>query len=214
MPQRQHRRLVKYLVVTASVLTVFAIFSVWVQRQLLSTNERVHTSGKLLENQDIQEALGTYSVDEFYGAVNVSRELQKALPKQFKELSGPAASGLQQLATDAVPKILATSKFQGLWEDANRVAHEKLVAIIEGNSDVVKNTNGEVILNVRPLVVDVADSLGISGSLADKVPPDVGHLRILRSSDHGLAQDIAAGIRGLAIISSIVVGLLFGLAFY
>src|SRR2546423_5638567 len=166
MPKRQHRRLVKYLVVIASVLTVFAIFSVWVQRQLLSTNEWVNTSGKLLQNQHIQDALGTYAVDEFYGAVNVSKELQKALPKQFKELSGPAASGLQQLATDAVPKILATSKFQALWQDANRVAHEKLVAIIEGKSDVVKNTNGEVILNVRPPVGEVAPKLRIRSRLA------------------------------------------------
>ena len=80
MPHRQHRRLVKYLVVIASVLTVFAIFSVWVQRQLLSTNEWVHTSGKLLENKPIQEALGTYAVSEFYGAVNVSRAMKASRP--------------------------------------------------------------------------------------------------------------------------------------
>src|SRR5204862_1036761 len=117
----------------------------WVlgQGHLLNTNEWVHTSGKQAENKPIQDAPGRYAVSEFYGAGNGSREPQKALPKQFKELSGPAASGLQQLATDAVPQILATSKFQSLWQDANRVAHEKLVAIVEGNSDVVKNSNGE-----------------------------------------------------------------------
>jgi hypothetical protein len=63
-------------------------------------------------------------------------------------------------------------------------------------------------------VVDLANTLGISAGLADQIPRDVGHLRILRSSDLGLAQDIAAGIRGLAIISSVVVLLLFGLAVY
>ena len=45
-------------------------------------------------------------------------------------------------------------------------------------------------------------------------PPRCRDLRILRSSDLGLAQDIAAGIRGLAIISSVVVLLLFVLAVY
>ena len=71
-----------------------------------------------------------------------------------------------------------------------------------------------MILNIRPLVVDLANALGISAGLADKIPRSVGHLRILRSSDLGLAQDIAAAIRGLAIVSSVVVLLLFALAVY
>jgi len=214
MAVRPNRRLVKYLVAIASVLTVLAIFSLWVQRQLLNTNDWVETSGKLLQNKDIQGALGNYAVDQFYATVNVSDQLKAALPPDFQGLSGPAATGLQQLAQDGVPKILDTSRFQGLWQDANRVAHENLVAIVEGNSAVIHNVNGTVYLNVRPLIVSVANSVGIGGDVASKIPSDIGRIRILRSEDLGLAQDVIRAIRGFAVVSSLLVLILFGIAIY
>jgi hypothetical protein len=51
---RPHRRLVKALVVVASLLSVFAIFAVWAEREALDTDDWVQTSGRLLENEDIR----------------------------------------------------------------------------------------------------------------------------------------------------------------
>jgi hypothetical protein len=211
---RPHPRLVKWLVTIASLLTVFVIFSVWVERQLLNTDDWVHTSGNLLHNKKVQDALGVYAVTEFYGAVNVSNELQKVLPGDLKKLSGPAASGLQTVAEKGVPAILATSKFQDLWEHANQIAHEKLVAVIEGKSDVIRTSHGgQVTLNLRPLVVDVANSYGIGG-IADKIPHSVGQLHILKADEISTAREVANGIRGFALIGSILVLLLFAVAIY
>ena len=50
--------------------------------------------------------------------------------------------------------------------------------------------------------------------LADRLPPDVGKLRILRSDELELAQTIAKLVRGLALVTSLLALGLFALAIY
>jgi hypothetical protein len=213
-PGRPHRRLVKALVIIGSLLAVVACFATWAERQALTTDDWVNTSGRLLENEQIQAALANYSVDQLYANVDVNAELRKALPKNFKQLSGPASTGLRSLATDGARRVLGTSRFQGLWRDANRSAHRTLVNVIEDKGNVASTSGGEVDLRLRPLIIQVSDQLGLGGSVADKLPPDAGNLKILRSDQLGLAQTIAKVIRGLALFSSLVALGLFALAIY
>jgi len=57
-PERRHRITVRILVVAASVLAFLAIFTSWIDRQLLDTDEWVDTSGRLLEDEAISNAVG------------------------------------------------------------------------------------------------------------------------------------------------------------
>jgi hypothetical protein len=209
----RHTGLVKALVVLGSLLAVIACFSVWAERQALETNEWVDTSGRLLENKAIQNALANYAVDQLYANVDVEAELQKRLPKNFQQLSGPASTGLRALAVQGAKTALGTSRFQQLWQDANRTAHRALINVIENKGKFATTEGGEVDLRLRPLIIQVSNQLGL-GNLAARLPPDVGNLRILRSDQLALAQTIARLIRGLAIISSLLGLALFALAIY
>jgi hypothetical protein len=196
------------------VLVLIACFATWAERQALTTDDWVDTSGRLLENKAIQGALANYAVDQLYANVDVSAELKQALPPDFKQASGIASTGLRALGTDGAERVLATARFQELWKQANRTAHENLLAIIDDNSNVVKSNNGEVVLRLRPLIIQLADQLGIGSTAADKLPEDAGNLRILRSDQLGLAQTIAKAIRGLALVTSLLALALFALAIY
>jgi hypothetical protein len=209
-----HKGWVKGLVIAASVLTLIACFATWAERQALTTDDWVDTSGRLLENKAIQDALGNYAVDQLYANVDVNAELKTALPPDFKQASGIAASGLRSLATQGAQKVLATDRFKVLWENANRTAHENLIAIIENKGNVVKNQGGEVDLRLRPLIIELADQLGFGGTVADKLPQDTGNLHILSSDELGLAQTVAKLIRGIALLTSLLALALFGLAIY
>jgi hypothetical protein len=211
---RVHTGVVKALLVLAAILGVIACFSAWAERQALNTDEWVNTSGRLLENEQIQKALATYAVDQLYANVDVSAQLHKSLPQNLKPVSGPAASGLRSLAVTGAEKVIATSRFQQAWKNTNRAAHQTLIAIIENKGNVVSTANGEVDLKLRPLIVQVSDQLGLGGNIADKLPPDVGNLKILRSDQLGLAQTIAKLIRGLALVTSLLALALLGLAIY
>jgi len=213
-PGQRHKGLVKALVVVGLLLTVVACFAIWAERQALTTDDWVNTSGRLLENEQIRNALATYSVDQLYANVDVNAELEKALPKNFKQLSGPASTGLRSLATTGAQKVLATSRFLQLWKNANRTAHETLINIIDDKGNVVSTSGGEVDLKLRPLIIQVSNQLGLGGNIADQLPPDAGNLKILRSDQLGLAQTIAKVIRGLALVTTLLALALFALAIY
>jgi len=78
-------------VILGSVLAFLSVFAIWTERQALNTDDWVHTSGRLLQNETIRGALSDYLVDQLYENVDVSKELEEILPGDTKDLAGPAA---------------------------------------------------------------------------------------------------------------------------
>src|ERR1700743_1872648 len=208
------RRTVKGLLVLGALFAFLSVFSIWVERQALDTSEWVHTSGRLIQNSKIRAAVGEYLVEQLYENVNVEKELEDILPGDTKELAGPAAGGLRQVAGPGVEKVLETRTAQSLWESANRTAHEQLMAVLENKKEAVSTANGEVKLNLGSMLTNLAGQIGLSKDLAEKLPPDAGQVTILKSEQLKTAQDIVIAIKGLALILSILTFLVFGLAIY
>src|SRR3954469_1151289 len=107
-PEMRHRVKIRILVILASVLAFLAIFTSWVDRQALDTNEWVNTSGKLLEDPVISDALATYTVNELYADVDVPRLVKKKLPPELQPISAPVAAGVRQFATQAAEQAFQT----------------------------------------------------------------------------------------------------------
>lgn len=213
--RRQGRlpRTPKVLVVLGSVLAFLAIFAVWIERQALDTSDWVDTSSRLLEDEQIRDALANFAVDELYANLDVEALLQKRLPPQFKPLSGPAASGLRQVGLDAAERVLASNRFLDTWERLNRAAHQRLVAIVEGEG-IAETEDGKVRLELRPLLLGLTEQIGIGARVADRLPPDAGSLEVIDSDDLGLAQELVGAIRGLALLSALGAVVLFALAIF
>ncbi|HEV7459012.1 MAG TPA: SHOCT domain-containing protein [Solirubrobacteraceae bacterium] len=202
----------RILLVLATVLTVVAIFALWVNRQALDTNDWTRTSTRLLQDSRVRSALSTYLVDQLYANVDVAGELRKLAPKDLRPLAGPAAGGLRDLLVQAADQALQLPRVQDAWRQANRVAHKQFVAVVEGKQQGVVTVNqGEVALDLRPLVGDLAQRVGV-GDVASKLPPAAGHLRILRSDQIKTAQRIAQALRGLVVILLILVPVLYASA--
>jgi hypothetical protein len=222
-PETRHRITVRILVVAASILAFLAIFTGWVDRQALNTDEWVDTSGKLLEDKAISDAVATYSVDQLYANVDVARLLRKRLPDDLQPVASPAAAGIRGLATGAAQRAFQSPRVQGLWKQANRVAHTQLVAILEGRSQAVSSQNGKVVLDLRPIVFQLADRLGLKkqvlgaiekGEASGRLKPGFGQLEIADSNQLDTAETITKIIRGLAWLFTIGTLALFALAAY
>jgi Short C-terminal domain len=211
---RGRRRTVKGLVALGSLLAFLSVFAIWTERQALNTSDWVSTSGKLLHNSTIRAAVGEYLVDQLYENVNVEKELKELLPGDTKELAGPAAGGLRQVAGDGAEKVLETSTAQSLWEGANRTAHEQLLAVLENKKEAVSTENGNVSLNLGSLLTNLASQVGIGSTLTEKLPPDAGQIRILRSDQLKTAQNIVVAVKGLALLLSILTFAAFAGAIY
>jgi hypothetical protein len=211
---RQRRGLVTGLIVLASLIGILAVFAVWANRQLLETDTWTDTSGKLLEDEDIRTAVGGFLVDQLYANVDVQAELQQRLPPQAAGLAGPLSGGLRELADRAALEALQRPRVQQLWEEANRRAHQKLIDVVEGNSDVLKTTNGAATLDLGALLKQISARSGIGGNLAGKLPPDAAQITIVRSDQIGFAQDAVRILRDLAIVLTALTLVLFALAVY
>lgn len=211
---RARRRTVKGLIVLGSILAFLSVFSIWIERQALNTDDWVDTSGRLIENSTIRTALSDYLVDQLYENVDVEKEVEDKLPKDVKEIAGTIAGGVRQFAGDGAERVLETSTAQALWKDANRTAHEQLLAVLEDNKEAVSTTNGEVSLNAGSLITNLANQIGVGGELAEKLPPEAGQIEILKSDQLKTAQNIVVAIKGLALVLSFLTFLTFGLAIY
>src|SRR4051795_1669445 len=211
---RGRRRTVRGLVILGSALAFLSVFAIWTERQALNTSDWVETSGKLLHNAKVREAVGNYLVDQLYENVDVKKELEDILPGEASELAGPAAGGLRQVAGQGAEKVLETSTAQELWEEANRATHEQLLAVLENKKEAVETANGEVTLNLGSLLTNLANQVGIGEDLAEKLPPDAGQIHILKSDQLKTAQNIAVAVKGLALLLSILTFAAFGAAIY
>jgi hypothetical protein len=198
------------LVVLASVLAFFAILAIWANRQLLNTDNWTRTSTQLLENRQIRDQLAAYVVDQLYANVDVAAEIRDALPERAKPLAGPAAGALRDLAERRARKMLSRPRAQQLWADANRTAQQQLLNILEGGGPVVSTTNGNVVLDVRALLTEMEEQIGIGGRLADKVPDSAAQITIMRSDRLDAAQRLLKIIRGLPIVLVVLSLALFG----
>ena len=158
--KKAHRVLVPVLLVLATIVGVAGAFAVWVNRQALNTSNWSSTSGKILEDKQVQTALSAYMVRELFRNVDVSGSLQKALPAQLQPLAGPAAAGLQQLAGQVAPRVLASPQAQAAWVQANVAAHKQLLKVLNGGGAVVSTQSGVVTLNLHALVSELAATLG------------------------------------------------------
>src|SRR5207248_1088720 len=133
-----------------------------------------------LGDERIRSGLSSYLVDQLYANVDVAGELRSLAPKDLKALAGPAAGGLREVLGQAAVQAFALPRVVEAWKQANRVAHKEFVAVVEGRRQgTVKVKQGEVVLDLRPLVSDLAERVGI-GDVTSRLPPAAGHLRILR----------------------------------
>jgi hypothetical protein len=211
---RGRRRLVRVLVVLGSVLAFLSVFAIWTERQALNTDDWVNTSGRLIQNQKIREAVANYLVDQLYENVNVEKELKELLPGETKQLAGPVSGGLRQVAGSGAEAVLESSTAQSLWQEANRTAHEQLLEVLEEKEGTVSTEEGKVSLDLGSLVTNLADQVGIGENLAEKLPEDAGQITILRSDQLKTAQDVVVAVKGLALILILLTLFCFGLAIY
>jgi len=205
---------VRVLVVLGSVLAFLSVFAIWTERQALNTDDWTETSGRLIQNSTIREAVGTFLVDQLYENVDVEKAVSERLPGDTKDLAGPISGAVRQFAGDGADQVLQSSTAQELWKSANRTTHEQLLEVLEEKEGTVSTEEGEVSLNLGGLVTNLADQVGIGAGLAEKLPEDAGQITILRSDQLKTAQDIVIAVKGLALLLSLLTFLCFGLAIY
>jgi hypothetical protein len=206
---------VRSLIGLASVIGVVAIFALWANRQLLDTGYWKTTNQKLIASPPIKEQLSVFLTDQLYANVDVGEELKKELPSELKPLAAPAAGALRDVVQRAILFLLERPQVQELWGKANEITHAQFVNLIENKGRVIKLPGGgAVILDLRPILTEVAEKVGAPTSVVQKIPEKVAQVRIVTSSQLKTMQNAINLLRVLAVVLPLLTFVLLALAVY
>lgn len=200
------------LLVVAGILLLLSSFAVWVNRVALDTDVFVDTSSELLADDAIREAVAVRAVDELFDSVDVQAEIEGQLPRDFKSLSGPATAGLRQASYELVDRALERPALQRLWARSLRESHRTLLRVLEDDVPAFSTTGGIVTLDLRLIVLEAAERIGIRNRIEDELPTDVGTIEILRSDELDAAQDSFRILRTLGWALPVLMLLAFAAA--
>jgi ABC-type sugar transport system permease subunit len=197
------------MVALALVLTLISSLTVWLERQALDTDAWTQTSVELLEDDQTRAALSTYIVNQVFTGERLPA-FRERLPEPLAPLAAPLAAGLEDIARRTTDRLLSTPAFQTVWEQANRRAHTRLVAILEEkDTGAIESGEGEVVLDLTPLVQRVRDRVGIENPRN----PDAGKIVVMSSDQLATAQDAVRAIRAVSVFAVLVVIALLAGAF-
>jgi hypothetical protein len=210
-PERRRRVLAWCALGLALLLLLVGSLTVWVKQQALDTDRWVEASSRLLADDDVRALAASEMVDALFSGRDVEARISDRLPPQLQGLAAPATGLLRQAAVPAAEELLARPAAQTLWEEANRRAHERLLALLDGDdSGLLTSTGGDVVLDLQPLVERLGARLGVQPELA----PGAAQVTILESDRLGAAQDAVKALRTLSVLILIAVAVLLVVAVY
>ena len=160
---RWRRILVAVLVVIGCVLAPISVIGLWARNTMLDTDQYVDTIGPLAKDPAIQKALSERVSHRLVTSVDIKGEIATAVPR-LESIAPAIASGVETFVREATLRIAQSDRFQTLWENVNRRAHSQVVAVLEGEgTKTVQTRNGQVVLNVGPLLDQVKKRLDDRG---------------------------------------------------
>jgi hypothetical protein len=211
----RRRALVWTLIVLASLIGLGTILTTWVHRQMLDNQSWKDASAKLIQDPQVQEALSVFLVNELYDNVDVASGLEQRLPDNLKPLASSVAGALRGPATEGVQRLLAGPRVQQLWVEANGVAQQKLVNVLENKTGHgISTGSGVVTLDLSQLVTEIGSELGVPDSALAKIPPDTGVITVMRSDQLSAAQSAVQAVRVLSTGLLVLVLAVYALAIY
>jgi hypothetical protein len=163
------------LIFLASVALLVATFALWVRRDLLDTDAWTKTSADLIADEEVRAAVADFLVDRI--DANVNRDIAQRLDQNLRP---------------KVKTALADPGVRAVWAKANHEAHTGIVALVDNS------TEDPAVLNLHPVLLQIAKQVGIGPALAAKLPDKVGRLTILRHDQLEWAQNTARVLRDYA----------------
>jgi len=206
--------LARILVVVGALLAVVALLAAYVRYQALDTNTVEDTAGQLIADDAIRNQVAAALVDQLFSNVDVEALLDEQLPAQQKGLAGPIAGAVRLGAEPAASRLLERPRIQELWVRSVTQAHRALINVLEGDTRALETQGGNVVLNLRPLIIQFGDRIAIVGRIDQRLPPDAGQITILKSDQLETAQDLTQLLKVLGLWLWLVPLVLWALALW
>jgi hypothetical protein len=149
---RIRRTVVGLLVVLFAILLPVTYVVAWTHYVVLTNRGFEKTVVPIGTDPAVTSAVATTLTNQIFTSLNVQQTVANALPSKASFIAGPVTNAAKGYVQGAVTTVLQSSQFQALWKQAVDFAHTQLLSVLKGNSKAVTTTNGQVVLDVVPLL--------------------------------------------------------------
>ncbi|BCJ45748.1 hypothetical protein GCM10010168_58320 [Actinoplanes ianthinogenes] len=140
------------LVAVAAFALVTSVVGLWAARTTLNTERWVATVAPLPQDPKVAAAVADYATIQLFEVVNVDQRLREVLPPQAGFVVGPLTGQLQQQVHKVVLQVLQSDRFQTVWVELNQRLHTRMMAVLNGTSDVVTASGDQIQIDLLPLI--------------------------------------------------------------
>ncbi|MFF2114898.1 hypothetical protein [Rhodococcus koreensis] len=211
---------VTILLVLVAVLAVASVTARFTRSQILDTDRYVSTVAPLGANPAIQADITNQITDEIFTRVDIEGLTAQALtaltdvtnlsanaPRLDAAVVGLApvlTSQAKNFVHDTVSSLVQSQQFEDLWIQANRAAHNALVAVMTGNyglSSIEVDQSGTVSISLGTIIDKVKAALTERGfAFADKIPAVDKQFVLFQSPELVKAQRAVAALDKASVI--------------
>ncbi len=207
--RRRGRRAAKVaLLVLGCGLAVLSLVAIWLRMTLLDTDRYVQTVAPLAAQPPVQRAVATKLKTAIDSRVDYAGLIREALPPKADPIAPALGRGVQSFLDGRIDQFTRGPRFRQLWTEANRRAHVRVVALLEGGRSKRLMLRGDTVyLDLSSVVDRVRDGLRSRGldRLASAIPPTVnGQVALFSSSALPKAQQGVRVLKALAVVMPVL----------
>jgi hypothetical protein len=202
-PRREGRSRTR--VIAARVLTVVAILlalvgmlAFYVAHTALDAAGFETISRNMIEDDAIRTQVANTAVDQLYANVDVEAAIAERLPPAQKGLAPVLAGLLRSGADQAAAAALERPRVQTTWVEVTTATQRQLVRLLDDKNEFVQTDGGKVVLDLRPIMIELGDQVVVIGRVAEKLPDSAGKITIVDESQLETAQTITRVLRSVA----------------
>lgn len=197
-PSRIRRIGVRALTVVAILLALVGMLAFYVEHTILDEDGFETISREMIENDEIRTQVATTAVDRLFANVDVEAAIAERLPPQQQGLA-PVLAGLARSGADrAAEAALERPRVQTLWVETTTATQRQLVRLLDDETEFIQAEGGTVVLDLRPLMLEVGEEVVVIGRLAERLPESSGRIAIIEENQLETAQSITKLLRAVA----------------
>ena len=192
------------LLVAGCGLAALSVVAIWLRVTLLDTDRYVDTVAPIAAQPAVQDAVADKLETAIYSRIDFASLAREALPGRTEVMAPVIETGVQSFLSARIAEFTRSQRFQDLWTEANRRAHTRLVALLEGGrSGRLVLDQDTVYLDLSPAVDRVKAALQERGltRIASAIPPSVdGRVQLVQSEALVTAQGGVRLLKAVAIV--------------
>ena len=188
----------RVLTVIAVLLALVGMVAFYVEHTALDEEGFKTISHNMIENDEIRTQVAAKSVDTLFDNVDVEAAIAERLPPAQQGLA-PVLAGLARSGADrAADAALERPRVQTVWVEVTTRAQRQLVRLLDDDTTFIQTEGGAVVLDLRPIVIEIGDQVAVIGKVAERLPESSGRVAIIEESQLETAQTATRILRSVA----------------